>query len=116
MAEAPVVLLSGHAPHGQLGMGAFQEMRQADMAAPVCKAAWTCAPARPTLAGDLARAFALARSGRPGPVHLSLPSDVLELEAPTEIPSADHFMPVPMPLAAEKAPNCWLYCSARSGR
>jgi len=97
-----VLLLSGHAPHSQLGRGAFQEMRQAEMAAPVCKAAWTCASAA-DVASDLARAFALARSGRPGPVHLSLPSDVLELEAPTEIPSADHFMPVPMPLAAEKA-------------
>jgi acetolactate synthase-1/2/3 large subunit len=38
MAEAPIVLLSGHAPNGQLGMGAFQEMRQAEMAAPVTKA------------------------------------------------------------------------------
>src|SRR6202171_2925874 len=35
MAESPVVLLSGHAPRGQLGMGAFQEMRQAEIAAPL---------------------------------------------------------------------------------
>ena len=34
MAESPVVLLSGHAPLSQLGRGAFQEMRQADIAAP----------------------------------------------------------------------------------
>ncbi len=102
MAEAPVLLLSGHAPHSQLGRGAFQEMRQAEMAAPVCKASWTCASAA-DVAGDLTRAFALARSGRPGPVHLSLPSDVLELEAPAETPSADHFLPVPMPLPATQA-------------
>ena len=38
MAEAPVLLLSGHAPLGELGKGAFQEMRQAEMAAPVAKA------------------------------------------------------------------------------
>ncbi len=31
MAESPVVLLSGHAPLAELGMGAFQEMRQANM-------------------------------------------------------------------------------------
>ena len=43
MAEAPVVLLSGHAPLNQLGKGAFQEMSQADIAAPLCKASWTCA-------------------------------------------------------------------------
>lgn len=77
MAEAPVVLLSGHAPNALLGRGAFQEMRQADMAEPVCKAAWTCASVD-SLASDFARAVRLARSGRPGPVHLSLPTDVLE--------------------------------------
>ncbi len=79
MAEAPVVLLSGHAPNDQLGQGAFQEMRQAEMAAPVCKAAWTCASAD-TLAADVAKAIRIARSGRPGPVHLGLPTDVLESE------------------------------------
>lgn len=42
MAESPVVLLSGHAPLGQLGKGAFQEMRQTDIAAPLTKASWTC--------------------------------------------------------------------------
>jgi Thiamine pyrophosphate-requiring enzymes [acetolactate synthase, pyruvate dehydrogenase (cytochrome), glyoxylate carboligase, phosphonopyruvate decarboxylase] len=40
MAESPVLLLSGHAPHGELGMGAFQEMAQADIAAPLAKASW----------------------------------------------------------------------------
>ncbi len=102
MAEAPVLLLSGHAPHGQLGRGAFQEMRQAEMAAPVCKTAWTCASAA-DVAGDLARAFALARSGRPGPVHLSLPSDALEMEEPEEIPAAERFQPTSMPLPAAEA-------------
>ncbi len=77
MAEAPIVLLSGHAPNTQLGKGAFQEMRQADMAEPVCKAAWTCAGAD-EVAADFARAVRIARSGRPGPVHLSLPTDALE--------------------------------------
>ena len=41
MSESPMVLLSGHAPLAQLGQGAFQEMHQADMAAPVTKASWT---------------------------------------------------------------------------
>lgn len=35
--EAPVVLLSGHAALHELGKGAFQEMRQAELAAPVSK-------------------------------------------------------------------------------
>ena len=81
MAESPVVLLSGHAPLGELGTGAFQEMRQADVAAPLTKASWTSESAQ-ALAGDMERAAAIALAGRPGPVHLSLPSDGLEAEIP----------------------------------
>jgi len=77
MAESPVVLISGHAPHDELGRGAFQEMRQAEMAAPVVKASWTSATA-PGIGADVARAMRIAQSGRPGPVHVSIPTDVLE--------------------------------------
>ncbi|MBL8381317.1 MAG: thiamine pyrophosphate-binding protein [Burkholderiales bacterium] len=77
MCDSPVVLLSGHAPHGEIGRGAFQEMRQADMAAPTCKAAWTAASAD-SLGQDMTRALNLAASGRPGPVHVSLPTDALD--------------------------------------
>ncbi|CAM5796084.1 thiamine pyrophosphate-binding protein [Rhizobacter fulvus] len=97
MAEAPVVLLSGHAPNDQLGQGAFQEMRQAEMAAPVVKAAWTCASAD-AVAGDIAKAIRLARSGRPGPVHLSLPTDVLDNAATPAPLAAAAFAAEPMPL------------------
>ena len=82
-AEAPLVLLSGHAPLEELGKGAFQEMRQAEMAAPVAKASWTVR-SRGTLASDVAHALRIAASGTPGPVHLSLPSDLLEAEADEE--------------------------------
>ncbi|HJU23108.1 MAG TPA: thiamine pyrophosphate-binding protein [Casimicrobiaceae bacterium] len=77
MAEAPLVLISGHAPRAQAGMGAFQEMAQAQMAAPVAKGAWTCESAD-AISNDVARAIALACGGRPGPVNLNVPSDVLE--------------------------------------
>ena len=97
MAEAPVVLLSGHAPHDQLGRGAFQEMRQADMAAPVCKAAWICADAG-DVAADVAKAIRIARSGRPGPVHLSLPTDVLETAADPSPPEPAAFEAESLPL------------------
>ena len=76
-AESPVVLLSGHAPLAELGRGAFQEMRQADLAAPVTKDSWTAGSAA-QLGEDIERALRIARSGRPGPVHVSLPFDVLE--------------------------------------
>ena len=90
MAEAPIVLLSGQAPTDQSGRGAFQEMRQAEMAAPVTKASWTCAGPE-HVAADIARAIRIARSGRPGPVHLSLPTDALERPAPIETPDAAVF-------------------------
>ena len=77
MAESPVVLISGHAPLNQLGKGAFQEMAQATIAAPLTKASWTCQKIE-DLGFDLAKAIRIAKSGRPGPTHLSLPSDVLE--------------------------------------
>jgi acetolactate synthase-1/2/3 large subunit len=75
--ESPLLLLSGHAPLNELGRGAFQEMAQADLARPVTKASWTGQSAA-ALGMDVAKAFELAASGRPGPVHLSLPVDLLE--------------------------------------
>src|ERR1700751_550776 len=68
-AESPMVLLSGHAATWELGRGGFQEIRQADMAAPVAKASWT-ATSTPGLAGDIAEAMRIAKAGRPGPVHV----------------------------------------------
>ncbi|HML12759.1 MAG TPA: thiamine pyrophosphate-binding protein [Xanthobacteraceae bacterium] len=76
-AESPMVLLSGHAATWELGRGGFQEIRQADMAAPVAKASWTAKSAA-TLGCDIAEAMRVATAGRPGPVHVSLPSDLLD--------------------------------------
>jgi acetolactate synthase I/II/III large subunit len=75
--ESPMVLLSGHTETDQLGRGGFQELRQAEMAAPVTKASWM-ATNTATVGMDVAKALRIAISGRPGPVHLSLPSDVLD--------------------------------------
>ena len=77
MAESPMILLSGHAPREELGRGAFQEMAQAEMAEPVAKASWTAAESS-ELGRDVVRALGLAGSGRPGPVHVGLPVDLLE--------------------------------------
>ncbi len=92
MAESPVVLISGHAPLNQLGKGAFQEMAQAAIAAPLTKASWTCQRVE-DIASDIAKAIRIAKSGRPGPTHLSLPSDVLESAAPMNmsLPSTETF-------------------------
>jgi thiamine pyrophosphate-dependent acetolactate synthase large subunit-like protein len=95
-AESPLVLLSGHAPLAELGKGAFQEMRQAEMAAPVAKASWTVRSAG-SLGSDIALAMRMAQSGCPGPVHVSLPSDLLEAKVDAQLP------PLEEPLEASVA-------------
>ena len=98
--ESPMVLLSGHTETNQLGRGGFQELRQADMAALVAKASWT-ATATETLGADVAKAIRIARSGRPGPVHLSLPSDLLDATVAADVvvwPEAGGFRAAPVAL------------------
>jgi acetolactate synthase-1/2/3 large subunit len=105
--ESPLLLLSGHAGLGELGRGAFQEMAQADLARPVTKASWT-AQGVATLGADIAGAFELAATGRPGPVHVSLPVDLLEATIADKqlrrITKADLELhaPPPMPEVADK--------------
>ncbi len=100
-AEAPLVLLSGHAATWELGRGGFQELRQADLAAPVTKASWMANSAA-TLGRDIGEALRLAASGRPGPVHLSLPSDLLDERVPD---NAIHW-PNAAPAARTSLPDC----------
>ncbi len=83
--ETPLILLSGHAPLSECGNGAFQEFDQVSCAAPLTKASWVV-QSTAALADDLARAFRIAQSGRPGPVHLSLPSDLLDAECAAPSP------------------------------
>jgi acetolactate synthase-1/2/3 large subunit len=98
--ESPLVLLSGHTETNQLGRGGFQELRQAEVAAPMAKASWT-ATATETLGAEVAKAIRIARSGRPGPVHLSLPSDLLDETVAVDTivwPDADAFVAAPVAL------------------
>ena len=78
-AESPMVLISGHAPLAEQGKGAFQEMPQAEMARPVTKSSWTCTETE-KIGYDIERAHQIAVTGRPGPVHIALPVDILEGE------------------------------------
>jgi acetolactate synthase-1/2/3 large subunit len=79
--EAAVLLLSGHAPLGRAGQGAFQEMDQAGLARPLVR--WAEVATSPAaLAPLVAHALRAAQQGVPGPVHLSLPVDVLEATLP----------------------------------
>ena len=85
-AESPLLMISGHSPQSQAGMGAFQELDQAAMAGPAAKWSHTAGGSEP-LADLVARALRTAVSGRPGPVHLSLPMDLLQAEEAAGPPS-----------------------------
>ena len=103
--ESPLMMFSGHAPLNQQGRGAFQELRQADLAAPVAKSSLTVLSVD-TIGADVAKAMRAARSGRPGPVHLSLPFDVLEAEVEDNaalVPAREDFSPPVQLLAASAA-------------
>ena len=97
--ESPVLLLSGDSPVAADGNGAFQEMPQIDLVRPLVKTA-----RRPGRAGrighDVAAAIACARSGRPGPVHVALPFDVLDAPAGEGVPGEGGGARTPPPCAS----------------
>ncbi len=77
MQEVPVLFLSGDSPIGGDGTGTFQELDQVAIAAPVVKHA-VRAQSPETIGETIAEAIRIAKSGRPGPVHVALPFDVLQ--------------------------------------
>ncbi|MFE3515493.1 thiamine pyrophosphate-binding protein [Streptomyces sp. NPDC059166] len=83
---APVVLLSAGTSADRRGAGAFQELDQLSLVAPLVKwAARVDDPAR--LVPMLRRALLVAREGVPGPVYLELPDHLLTAEIPCDAPA-----------------------------
>jgi len=92
----PMLLISGCSDLKTRGRDHFQELDQVGMAAPVCKYAGLVTSAA-ALPHELHKALTSAVSGRPGPVHLTIPLDVWEAEVP-ESEAAQ------LPAAAAKLP------------
>jgi acetolactate synthase-1/2/3 large subunit len=89
MDSIPVVCLTGQVPTHLIGNDAFQEADTTGITRPATKHNYLVKKS-----GDLARvvheAFHVARSGRPGPVVIDLPKDILINKAPyVEAPPAD---------------------------
>ncbi|HVQ22069.1 MAG TPA: thiamine pyrophosphate-binding protein, partial [Candidatus Saccharimonadia bacterium] len=77
--SAPLVALIGQVPRTFRGREAFQEVDQVATFGALCKAAVEIDdPER--LASETARMVELAGSGRPGPVLIALPEDVLDAQ------------------------------------
>ena len=85
--ESPVLLLTGDSPRTQDGKGAFQEFDQVPMTAPLTKLSIR-ADSAATLGETIALGIRTALSGRPGPVHVALPFDVVEADAGDARPPA----------------------------
>lgn len=84
--STPMILLVGQVARGMRGREAFQEIDVARMFDPLVKwAAEVDDAAR--LPEFVSRAFATAMSGRPGPVVLSLPEDMLRETASVQDPA-----------------------------
>ena len=78
---APVLLITTESPLAETDMGKFQELDHVRLAQPVVKyARFVREPAK--VAFYVREALAAATSGRPGPVHLAIPGDVLAAEIP----------------------------------
>ncbi len=87
--ESPVLLLSGDAAVAQDGRGAFQELDQVAISRPLTK--WSARARDATRLGEtIAEAIAVATSGRPGPVHVALPFDVLQARVADAGPPVSH--------------------------
>ena len=86
MDSIPVVCLTGQVPTHLIGNDAFQEADTTGITRPATKHNYLVKRGE-----DLARmvheAFYVARSGRPGPVVIDLPKDILIGQAPYEAPS-----------------------------
>jgi thiamine pyrophosphate-dependent acetolactate synthase large subunit-like protein len=73
---APLVAIGGSSPNINLGMEAFQEIDQVGVMRPITKWAERIPDGR-RIPDFVATAFRQATAGRPGPVYLDLPGDIL---------------------------------------
>ncbi len=79
MDSVPLVAITANVSLKDLGTDSFQEVDIFGVATPVTKYSMIVSNIK-TLADDIRRGFAIARKGRPGPVLIDIPLDVLNAE------------------------------------
>lgn len=113
--NAPLVVLCGRHPLRDDLTGALQEMNQVDMVKPITKWCATCYDTK-RIPEYLNIAFRQATMGRPGPVFLELPPDILfaEIDAKTvSLPVRKHHRRVVAPDPSELEAAARLINAAR---
>jgi acetolactate synthase-1/2/3 large subunit len=76
MDSIPMVVLSGQVPTGLIGDDAFQETDIVGCSRPIVKHSFNCRSVI-DIPNTIAKAFYIASTGRPGPVVIELPKDIL---------------------------------------
>ncbi len=84
MDSVPMVALTGQVPTAVLGTDAFQEIDAVGITMPIVKHSYLVREAA-DLPQVIAEAFQIARSGRPGPVLIDLPKDIMAGPAVGEV-------------------------------
>jgi acetolactate synthase-1/2/3 large subunit len=86
--SVPLVAITGNVPAALLGKDAFQEIDITGITLPMTKHNYLVRSAD-DIPRVVAEAFHLARSGRPGPVHVDITKDALQQETRVEHPSLE---------------------------
>jgi acetolactate synthase-1/2/3 large subunit len=86
MDSVPLVAITANVPSTLIGSDAFQEADITGITMPITKHNWLVTDVR-DLPRILKEAFYIARTGRPGPVLVDIPKDVLNQELDFEYPS-----------------------------
>ncbi|GBL05096.1 acetolactate synthase 3 large subunit [Glaciecola sp. KUL10] len=79
MDSIPMVILSGQVPSMHIGEDAFQECDMVGVSRPVVKHSFLVKKAE-DIPMAIAKAFYIANSGRPGPVVVDLPKDIVNVQ------------------------------------
>ena len=95
----PMILIGGASPTNQKGMGAFQEERQVELAAPYCKYSQPIQHAE-RIPYYVSQAVRKSLYGRPGPVYLDFPDDIIRAQVQEDqIEISNEVLEAPRPLA-----------------
>lgn len=85
MDSVPIVVFTGQVPTGLIGNDAFQECDAVGITRSITKHSYLVRDIK-DLARTVKEAYHIARTGRPGPVLVDLPKDVLLAEGPFQYP------------------------------
>jgi acetolactate synthase-1/2/3 large subunit len=117
LARTPLLVLSSRVPDPQSGMGALEEIPQAELVRPLCRHVREIRDARHVLPGlHTAVALALGADGPPGPVYLDFDPNLLKQTVAAAQLDARWFQPVelqprlPSRLAVERAADLLQEC------